>query len=207
MGNNLSQGYLWRAVSGIYDRADTSCICAIAANNADELFHVMSANSEDGRATCPAVFGIERDDEIRDEAKPALPASLLGRGPICHGALRSSLLALADDAAALAAVLDYGPEKADLGMCKVSVLLVVERRRRIEEGRLYPFWHIFGGNEGQGADIPEERDRRLWPQSPGAPIRPVRFSCHGDLLRLPAGWVKRRPIPHIFWIGARVTMP
>ncbi|WP_210214402.1 hypothetical protein, partial [Sinorhizobium meliloti] len=35
------------------------------------------------------------------------------------------------------AVLDYGPEKADLGMCKVSVLLVVERRRRIEEGRLY----------------------------------------------------------------------
>lgn len=44
------------------------------------------------------------------------------------------LLAVADDAAALAAVLDYGPEKADLGMCKVSVLLVVERRRRIEEG-------------------------------------------------------------------------
>lgn len=64
----------------------------------------------------------------------ALPASLLGRGPICHGALRSFLLAVADDAAALAAVLDYGPEKADLGMCKVSVLLVVERRRRIEEG-------------------------------------------------------------------------
>ncbi|TWA45903.1 uncharacterized protein DUF2280 [Sinorhizobium medicae] len=35
-------------------------------------------------------------------------------------------------------------------MCKVSVPLVVERRRRIEEGRLYPLWHIFGGNEGQG---------------------------------------------------------
>lgn len=68
------------------------------------------------------------------EPNHCLPASLLGHGPICHGALRSSLLALADDAAALAAVLDYGPEKADLGMCKVNVLLVVERRRRIEEG-------------------------------------------------------------------------
>ncbi len=163
---NLSPGYLWRAVSGIYDRADTSCICAIAANNADELFDVMSANGEDGRATCPAVFGIERDDEIRDEAEPLLYLHLCsGAGPFAHGALRLSLFALADDAAALAAVLDYGPEKADLGMCKVSVLLVVERRRRIEEGRLYPFWHIFGGNEGQGADILEERDWRLWPQS------------------------------------------
>lgn len=84
------------------------------------------------------------------------------------------------------AVLDYGPEKADLGMCKVSVLLVVERRRRIEEGRLYPFWHIFGGNEGRGADILEERDRRLRPQSPAQsgssslPVMVISCVCRPD---------------------------
>ncbi|MGZ2470536.1 hypothetical protein FB005_14316 [Sinorhizobium medicae] len=112
---------------------------------------VLDESHEFCIATCPAVFGIERDDEIRDEAEPLLYLHLCsGAGPFAHGALRLSLFALADDAAALAAVLNRGLEKSDLGMCKVSVLLDVERRRRIEENRLYPFWHIFGGNEGQG---------------------------------------------------------
>lgn len=49
-------------------------------------------------------------------------------GPFAHGALRLPLFALADDAAALAAVLDDGPEKADLSVRQVRVLWIVERR-------------------------------------------------------------------------------
>lgn len=69
-----------------------------------------------GVSTHSAVIGVQRDDEIRDLAEPLLHLLFPGAGPLAHRALRRSCLALADDAAALAAVLDDSPEEADFGV-------------------------------------------------------------------------------------------
>jgi len=106
---------------------------------------VLDESHELGVSATPAIIGVQGDDEIRHEAKPLLDLHLrTGAGPFAHGALRLPLFALADDAAPLATVLDNGPKEADFGMCQVLVLRIMERRRRIQERRLYPAWHIFG---------------------------------------------------------------
>ncbi|RVO26133.1 hypothetical protein CN095_29915 [Sinorhizobium meliloti] len=58
--------------------------------------------------------GIDRDDEIRDRAEPSEGLRLCSRPrPLAHHTGRLPPLGLADDSAALLAVLDCGPEHAD----------------------------------------------------------------------------------------------
>ncbi|MDX0523012.1 hypothetical protein GOL75_18535 [Sinorhizobium medicae] len=59
---DVGAGYLWRAISGIYDRADPSCIRPIPADDADEVLYVMPADGEDRPARAfekatPAALG------------------------------------------------------------------------------------------------------------------------------------------------------
>lgn len=117
---------------------------------------VLHERHELGIPALPAVFGVQRDDEIRYEAEPLLYLHLRpGAGPLAHCTLGFPLFALADDSTALATVLDDGPEKADFSMRQMRVLLVMELRCRIEECCLYPFGHVFGGDKGGRVDIVE----------------------------------------------------
>jgi hypothetical protein len=70
---------------------------------------------------CSATTKMRRDLSqivaLQDEAEPLLHLHLCtGPGPLTHCALRLPLFALADNAATFAAVLDDGPEEANLGM-------------------------------------------------------------------------------------------
>ncbi|AEH78225.1 hypothetical protein SM11_chr0948 [Sinorhizobium meliloti SM11] len=64
----------------------------------------------------------------------------------------------------------------DLGVGQVRMLLFAERRRRIEEGCLYPFRHVFSRDEGRRVDVSEERMRRL--RSHRLSPIPVSFECN-----------------------------
>lgn len=72
---------------------------------------LMLDQSHELGVTAPgAIVGVERDDEVRDEAEPFRDLLFdAGLCPLAHGALGCPGLALAYDALALAGVFDSGP--------------------------------------------------------------------------------------------------